>query len=299
MKFKIFHYNVQFMYEFIVSQHNEYRAEMISKYIIENVGDADVISFCEAFEERSRNILIKYLSIAGFKYSTPVLSDDNNYLSNGGIFILSKHPILGYTSYVFKNASGTDYLANKGIIRIFIKKERFRINIFTTHLQAWSQYYDTRNKQLEELKKYIEKFHFWSNEIVIISGDFNTNNSNIDKYLDFNFSFPKIVSYQKFTFDSAENSMYGIDGSDEDFHNRIVKKKGIISYPKNIQKFNFDHILYSKNHKTPNLVYTEILKPKVAKYNFNLWKIGWFNSVSFTTNDLSDHFPICSTFEFY
>ena len=37
MKFKIFHYNVQFMYKFIVSQHNEYRAEMISKYIIENV----------------------------------------------------------------------------------------------------------------------------------------------------------------------------------------------------------------------------------------------------------------------
>lgn len=298
MKFKILHYNVQFMYKYIVSQYNEYRAEMISKYIIENVGDADVITFCEAFEENSRNILIKYLSSAGFKYSTPVLSDDNNYFSNGGIFVLSKHPILGYSSYVFKNASGTDYLANKGIIRIIVKKERFRINIFTTHLQAWSQYYDTRNKQLEELRKYIEKFRFWCNEIVIICGDFNTNNSNIEKYLDFNFSFPKIVSNQKFTFDSTENSMYGIDGSDEDFHTRIVKKEGLISYPKNIKKFNFDHILYSKNHKTPNLVYTEILKPKVAKYNFNLWKIGWLTSVNFTTNDLSDHFPICSTFEF-
>ena len=160
MKFKICHYNVQFMYKYIVSQHNEYRAEMISKYIIENIGnDTDVITFCEAFEENSRNILIKYLSFAGFKYSTPVLSDKNNYLSNGGIFILSKHPILGYSSYVFKNALGTDYLANKGIIRIIIKKERFHINIFTTHLQAWSQYYDSRNKQLNELKNYIDEVY--------------------------------------------------------------------------------------------------------------------------------------------
>ena len=136
------------------------------------------------------------------------------------------------------------------------------------------------------------------NKIVIITGDFNTNKSNIEKYLDFNFSFPKIVSNQKFTFDSTENSMYGIDGSDGDFHRRITEREGEISHAKNIQKFNFDHILYSNKNKIPNLEYTEILKPKVAKYNFNLWKIGWFKSVNFTTNDLSDHFPICSTFEF-
>ena len=52
------------------------------------------------------------------------------------------------------------------------------------------------------------------------------------------------------------------------------------------------------NNRIPKKCFTEILVPKVATYHITLWKLWWFDSIDFITNDLSDHFPIVTTFEF-
>ena len=298
MQFKILHYNVQLIFPLVVEQDNNYRAKLIAEYIGQFSKDVDVLSFCEAFDSESREILILYLYKFGFKYSTPVLNGDNNYFSNGGIFLISKIPIICHSFYVYRHSTGTDFLANKGIVKIKIKKDDTIIHIFSTHLQAWEEYSKTRAMQIKELHKYTKKWNFDEKDIVILSGDFNTSSLNLIQDLKYDFLLPRIVSYQKYTFDSSLNSMYGIDGSDPKFYERVKKSNGILSFSSKRQIHNFDHTLLMNNNRIPKKCFTEILVPKVATYHITLWKLWWFDSIDFITNDLSDHFPIVTTFEF-
>jgi phospholipase C len=286
------------MYSFIVEQNNKYRAKLISKYIEQNMKDVDIISFCEAFDTEAREILILHLYTLGFKYSTPILDDNTNIFSNGGIFLISKYPILSYSFYIYKNAIGTDFLANKGIVKIHLKKDNFDINVFSTHLQSWRKYSNIRQKQLKELNEYIRKFRFIENDIVVLIGDFNTTSKNVITSMENYIFSPNIVSIQKYTFDSILNTFVGIDGADPNFYERVKINRGKISYSDICKKNNFDHTFYSNYSIIPKLSYTEILVPKVSNYYINIWKIGWFGSLLFLTNDLSDHFPVLSTFEF-
>ncbi len=97
---------------------------------------------------------------------------------DGGLVILSGYPIIGCSAFSFSESSGTDMLANKGVIyaRIQIgQSEEDYIHVFNTHLQS-HDYSETRLKNLEELLDFIEmviepeekNYH-----PILIMGDFN------------------------------------------------------------------------------------------------------------------------------
>ena len=192
MKLKVLFYNIQFMFPFIINEASHDRAQKIANFI-NSMGDIDIIVFCEAFDKNARERLILYLYKNNFKYSTPILTT-NNYFFNGGVFIISKYPILNYKFYIYKNSIGTDYFTNKGVVYACIKIKNKLVNIFGTHLQAWCSYNFIRNKQIIELKEFIKKFKFQSDDVVIICGDFNTSLKNIPKI----FVSPVLISKQKY-----------------------------------------------------------------------------------------------------
>ena len=155
---KILHYNVQMIFEIHINTANDLRAELIANEIGNKYKNIDIITFCEAFTQNSRIILINNLKKYGFNFYTPVLSL-SNIKGNGGIFIISKHPILNYKFYVYNSTSGTDSLVEKGILKATLLIKNNIIHVFTTHLQSWENYKNemTRIKQLEELQNFINE----------------------------------------------------------------------------------------------------------------------------------------------
>lgn len=310
LKLKVMQFNVQLIHEIHINSANDLRAKLIGEEIGRKYKNIDIITFCEAFTQNSRNILINILSKYGFNFYTPVL-DLSNIKSNGGIFIISKYPILNYKFYVYNSKSGTDSLVQKGIVKATLVIKNIFIHVFATHLQAWDTPENEiiRFNQIIELQKFIHKQKINKSDIVIISGDFNTGLNNIQKYTSNKFIFPELISKQKYTSDPKTNSFVGLDGGDSYYDNFDEYYKNIYNSKENVNKKNFsyckkcpreliDYIFYLSDFKKPILSNNKIIIFKTNTYNFKLWRLSWLSSLDFYTKDLSDHYPIISTFKF-
>jgi len=300
----VLQYNIQFMFKYIFDLDNKKRSVLIADFIGLNYPDIDVIVFCEAFEEESRNRLKFNLYSYGFKYSSAVLDDTNNYCFNGGVFIISKYPILYTNYYIYENSSGFDSLTNKGIVKAVFKKENKIVHVFGTHLQAWEKHRDVRNKQLLELYKYINRFNIPNDNIVVISGDFNTNSKEITKYTNYSLFEPKIISSQIYTSDPLNNSFVGLDGAntindcEKEHYDKIINSVNIDSSCTKCEREILDYNFYLEGKLAPFKCSSEVLNVKVIKYLIKFWKLFWFRPIDFYTRDLSDHYPVLSKFEF-
>ena len=259
--------------KYILSLENNKRAEMIA-HKIGKIKNIDVATFNEGIDSESRNILINNLKKYNFFYHSNVV-DINNIYNNGGIFIVSKFPILSQDIYIFKNSSGSDSLANKGILYSKIDIKGHIVNIFTTHLQAWPEAYKIRKRQIHELLSFAKNKNISKKEIVIITGDFNQSFKEIKA--DSNNSLINVepISRQIYTFDYKNNSLA------EEETREIL-----------------DYILLLKGYKKPSDYFSKILKFKTVKeYNIDIWNLMVY-SKSFLTKDLSDHYPVIGVFEF-
>ena len=308
MLLKILSYNIQLCPTFVITQDNNKRAILISEYIGRNFSSLDIITFCEAFDAHSRNILLNGLIRYGFLYSSEVL-DTDNFFYNGGVIIVSKHPIINTNFHIFKNSSGSDSLSNKGIVYSRILVELEYVNIFTTHLQAWEMSSEVRNKQIVELTDFIKYYNFDIKDIVIVTGDFNCDFKNIKKHSRNMFEYPNIISKQKYTLDSSTNSLVGIDGSDLKYDNTLrIGNKYIddnenIVHSMSVKSEVLDYIFLLKNCRKPEKSCLSVVNVKTDNvYYFNIWKISWLSSwysdKYFYTKDLSDHYPVLGEFEF-
>ena len=308
MNLKILQYNVQLIHEIHINSENDLRAELIATEIGNKYKNIDIITFCEAFTQNSRIILINNLKKYGFNFYTPVLSV-SNILSNGGIFIISKHPILNYKFHVYNSTNGTDSLVEKGIVKATFMIKNNLVHIFATHLQAWGNDENEmiRIKQLGELQNFIDEQKFHKKDIVIVSGDFNTSLKTIIKNTK-NFIFPKLTSKQKYTSDPTSNSFVGLDGGDSEcsdiYYNNINNSKENV-YKKNFTycpccpKEMLDYIFFVSKFKKPLSSENKIINIKTSNvYKFKLWRINWLNSIDFYTKDLSDHYPVLASFKF-
>lgn len=296
MKLRILQYNIQLMFPFVIEEKNNHRSLEISNFIGTNYSDIDVITFCEGFDKAAREILILNLYDHGFKYTTPVIGDHDNCFPNGGVFIVSKYPILQTNFHIFKNCTGTDSLVNKGIVKAVIIKEYTPVHIFATHLQAWSDNITVRDRQIQELHWFINYFNIPKDDIVIVSGDFNTCIDHIEKHSRYILVQPKIVTSQKYTEDPSTNSLVGVDGGDPNIYKRL--KSNPNSYPESCKRYILDYVFYSSENRKPVSAYSEVIRPKTKVYKIKLWKLGWLSSVNLFTDDLSDHYPVLCTMEF-
>ena len=94
-------------------------------------------------------------------------------LSNSGLVILSKYPIISYEFVTFKNNNylSSDILCEKGFLITTIQLNDKRLCIVNTHFQsnAYRNDYVIAQKQWDELHNYVNLI----NDPFIIGGDFN------------------------------------------------------------------------------------------------------------------------------
>ena len=138
----------------------------------------DVIIFSEAFDNSIRKSLLTRLRNAGYRYATDVVGSDSGGITNGGVVIVSRWPILEYEERLF----GTDDLADKGVMYARIDKKGQVYHIFGTHTQADADEADVRERQFALLSGFISRKIATrpnrSDEPVIIGGDLNVDRKN-------------------------------------------------------------------------------------------------------------------------
>jgi endonuclease/exonuclease/phosphatase family metal-dependent hydrolase len=95
----------------------------------------DVVGLCEVFDnderERIRNALVEDYP---FWRDGP---DEDDLESDGGLLMLSRHPLLAAGQTIFRDSDGADSFANKGVIhvRIMPQPSPVPIDLFYSHMQ--------------------------------------------------------------------------------------------------------------------------------------------------------------------
>ena len=206
-------------------------------------------------------------------------------LENGGVILVSKHPIFFQENIIYNSSeiTGTDSLSAKGILysKILINNEYF--HIFATHMQAWNEKKDEVMRYYEgrRINKYILEKKIPSEESVFIVGDLNVDKINNEKEINhfpiMNAGIPKIIGNQKYTSDPNTNELVGRDGQKKPYNNEWL-----------------DYCLYSKNYNIPKSSNMECIPIKLKKPIKLSKKICGY----IKTLDLSDHYPVLGSFEF-
>ncbi len=112
-----------------------------------------------------------------------------NIRQDSGLIILSKYPIIESSAMTYSSSSGSDRLANKGVVYARIQvssSEGDYLHVFNTHIQA-HDYSETRLAQISELMDFIseiiksDKDHI---RPILIVGDFNVAAEKPDNWME-------------------------------------------------------------------------------------------------------------------
>lgn len=110
-----------------------------------------------------------------------VMGPENSGLpfqQDGGLVILSRYPIIACSAFSFDKRSGSDILANKGVLYARIKigpSAEDYIHVFDTHLQS-HEYAETRQENMKELLDFVAEIikpEEPDYRPIMIMGDFN------------------------------------------------------------------------------------------------------------------------------
>ena len=213
------------------------------KNLVQKINTVDIITLNESHGKKTTSWLLQGLKKEGFKYNTNILGETKklttcktcnrnqaNFLSlgiiNGGVMIISKHPVIRECEFIFKNyrtflhrpsTATADCLARKGCLFAKIKiQNKFIVNIIATHLQAWpGKVFDkVRLKQLKEIRFFVNKLKknkiIQAHEPIIYQGDFNIDYYKYKNTLSrmcyiLNAKIPKIIGNHIFSSDPTSN----------------------------------------------------------------------------------------------
>lgn len=220
-------------------------------------------------------------------YGPSILS---RYLSNNGLLILSRFPIISSDYISFHNCRSYDTIIEKGCNYIKIQgSSGFPIHIFNTHLQSSYQKIDPicgqiRQCQLKQLVEFINVKCDLEKDAVICGGDFNINS--FDK-LEYNY----LTSVLKDFTDPFENSdqhtilvPYDLEDK-EDNSFCTVCQKCLKSATCKLDKQRLDYLFY--NHKNKKIKYKT---GKILPFEIKTSEVDFTN--------LSDHFGLYVEFTY-
>ncbi|BCM90027.1 sphingomyelinase C [Abditibacteriota bacterium] len=237
----------------------------------------DVVLFSEMFDDDIRNRTIADLR-SEFPFATNVVGHDDGLDQDGGVILFSKWPIITQDQRVFGSAcSGSDCMADKGVIYACINKNGQIYHVFGTHTQADKGNADrsARRQQFQIMKAFIDSKHIPAAEPVLIGGDLNVDMTRSQaEYLDMlsilhatHPGRPAPVSFTA-TWDPTINKC--ADAGTPEF---------------------LDYILYSNDHlhATTSLNEVRLLRAAEEWKTLPTDKARW---------DLSDHFAVFGNFTF-
>jgi exonuclease III len=159
-----------------------------------------------------------------------------NIKQDSGLIILSKYPIIECSAMTYSKNSGTDKLANKGVlyarIQIGSSKEDY-IHIFNTHIQS-HDYSETRLAQIGELMDFISEIIKSDKDYIrpiLVSGDFNVTAEKPDNWM-------ALADVNPPETENANNSDY----LDEETREYVKFKEIVEDFPSN--HLNTPHQIY-------------------------------------------------------
>lgn len=300
-EFVVMSYNIQQLGypDWFGSHFEQSRLELIPDAIRALPLRPDVLVFQEAFTDASADYL-KAALLKEYPFSTLVVANEcdkgwdsvegncteDTVKHNGGVMILSRWPIDERHAYVYKavRVSYTfDFMAQKGAVyaALTMMKGNFkkRIHVIGTHLQADGGSHDIRVQQLKEMKTWIDQFDIPKNEPIIMAGDFNIDMAETQKFADMLTVTNTSVEFKKTSLSSVSPSTN--------------------AYLKMIYGFATEHtldfILYRLDHLLPkNKAQVSVVNLKSKRE----WQTESWLSESVKMKDLSDHYPVITSFQF-
>ncbi|MEO0898294.1 MAG: RICIN domain-containing protein [Bacteroidota bacterium] len=290
MSFSIVNYNTLLLDKMAASNYlQEYRASLIPSAIRDR-GNWDVVVFNEAFSNDARSKLKRGMSAQGYRYQTKVVDKSGN-LTNGGVFISSRHRILATDMIVYSAGLNIDKLSNKGAIYAKIQKEGRIIHVFGTHLQAdrGQAEASTRYRQMRELRQFIDQKTRGAgarNEPVVIAGDFNF--CYVQDRNEYNLALSTLnakttarIPANTWTFDPIRNSWAKYRYEDDEDPQWL------------------DYVFVGRNGRQPNSTEFQVVKFKTrSSYKMTRENDPLGITGKVIHSDLSDHYGLSARFRF-
>lgn len=175
------------------SDHKEARTAYFCNHFLD---DYDIVCLQEVFStfNSRRSQIIAAAHKKGFLYSchSPSPGFFSAQMIDGGLLILSRHPILESDFCGFGNGLFPDVFSLKGVLYAKVQVGTRDIHIFTLHAQATypgndpettKLYRRARKEQLDHSIKFIKKKTEGNEDPFVLMGDFNIN-AKSDEYFD-------------------------------------------------------------------------------------------------------------------
>ncbi|MES2818111.1 MAG: sphingomyelin phosphodiesterase [Pseudomonadota bacterium] len=263
----------------------EQRARLIAAADFLQGRDAVVLN--ELFDNPAADLLLDGLKNQ-YPHQTPVLGrsrqgwDDTlgaysaSTPEDGGVSIVSRWPIEERVQYVYTQACGADYFANKGFVYVRLNKNGRPYHVIGTHAQAE----DTgcpdqkgravRASQFDELQAFIASKGIAQDQVLFIGGDFNVNKASAE-YADM------LERLQVSAPDSYAGAQYSFD----------TQRNGIAhyQYPSVAPEY-LDYVFVSRNHQQPSFWHNQSLDVPSPR-----WSVDQLGAL-YQFQDYSDHYPV-------
>ena len=173
---KVLTYNIMMLPQLIMQHAQTERAKLIPAEIAKS-GEYDVVIFNEGFDSEARDIIVDGMRKVGYPYATNVI-DKPMALSNGGVFVVSRHSFEAIGERIYSDSCGDDSMAAKGVRLVKFAKNGQNIYLAATHLQAdrGAKQRKVREGQLRSLSTVLSDFTTDARAdggLVLITGDFN------------------------------------------------------------------------------------------------------------------------------
>lgn len=139
---------------------------------------ADIITFNEATNKLHMSSAVRTLKSRYPHQINSVPAAKGRTKFNGGLSVLSKHPITHTHIQAFKSCQGSDCVMNKGFVHALIEVDRgHKLNVINTHLNSGfgQKNQDTRLEQVKEIMAYTKKSPHIAQWPTVLVGDLNVN----------------------------------------------------------------------------------------------------------------------------
>ncbi len=181
---KVLSWNIYLLPRFIRKIGQLERSKIIADKLAES--DYDVIVFQEAFDKKARTILWDIIKDT-YPYAIGPVNEDVKKVftvTNGGVWIVSKHPLKQIGEILFDDCKGFDCGSRKGALMVEVEKDGIAYQVIGTHLQADDspKKEDIRDKQLLQIKnELVDPFHK-DGTPQLLCGDFNIHKRDVKHY---------------------------------------------------------------------------------------------------------------------
>lgn len=260
---------------------NEYKSERLKLFCDEYLHSYDILALQECFD--SGNIhpynLLKHAHRAGFQYfcKDPDPHLFSKQMINGGLLILSKHPIVDFEHTFYPCNITKDRIIAKGVIwaKIKLPGTPHFLHVFNTHLHAFFSFIDfdnqirchvRRTEQLLVLKDFVRRIlnrHYKHGDLAVIVGDLNVDCINNK------FPFEEVIK----AFEVTEGEKEQLRTTNEfDFYKRVLELnntdfKVTHTYHEDQGHYPITYGKYTVNEKGERIPYEKVITHESEQFD--------------------------------